>query len=84
MFVQEKRKVLSSSQKYPCTNYVLRCSKCNASVWKYNGANHYEDVHAGMEVPEDFKITKTEYSNMKKKRDVKMKKNEKPKRKKNS
>lgn len=45
------RKVKMSSRKHPCTNYLQKCTLCQADIWKYNLAHHYKDVHIGMDVP---------------------------------
>ena len=33
------------NRRIPCLNYIQKCNKCSAFVWKYNLKHHFEDAH---------------------------------------
>lgn len=47
-FVEWKKKPVFSTRN-PCTNQLVACSKCNASIWTYNAESHYSSVHPQVE-----------------------------------
>ena len=45
----EWKKTPTFSNRNPCSNRVVACSKCNASIWTYNASHHFSQVHPGVE-----------------------------------
>ena len=48
----------------PCTNIPVQCTNCDQVHWKYNMATHFQDRHEPSSMPELFKVTPTEQSNV--------------------
>ena len=62
-FIHTTRRIQNSSKKNPCTNYLNKCSQCQADIWHYNTKNHYEDMHPGCtDIPD---VDPQEIANMK-------------------
>ena len=51
-YMHTARRVQKPSKKYPCTNYLLKCSICKADIWYYNMPHHYQTMHPNHEVPQ--------------------------------
>ena len=47
----EWKKTPAFSIRNPCSNHLICCSICNASIWVYNVKHHYDDRHPDLEVP---------------------------------
>ena len=47
----EWKKTPAFSIRNPCSNHLICCSICNASIWVYNVKHHYDDRHLDLEVP---------------------------------
>ena len=39
------------STQNPCSNHLIRCSICKATIWTYNANHHYSDRHPEVETP---------------------------------
>ena len=44
-YMHTARRVQKASTRYPCTNYLLKCTVCKADVWHYNMPSHFEILH---------------------------------------
>lgn len=62
----EYRKIPTFSTRNPCSNHLIPCTVCKASIWTvYNVMHHYTERHPGLEVP--ILVTEQEIRKMLKK-----------------
>ena len=39
------------STRNPCSNHLIHCSICKATIWTYDVNHHYSDRHPEVETP---------------------------------
>ena len=59
-------KVPQFSARMPCSNTLVHCLACKASIWTYNAHDHYSRCHPKFEAP--VLVTAEEENKMKKKK----------------
>ena len=60
------KKTPQFSSRNPCSNHIIFCAVCGASVWTYNVEHHYSERHPDVEVPQ--LVSQDEIKKMKSKR----------------